>query len=513
MPKRKASALKNQNQDLQPSLLHTLPRPSEPDQQPAWAAKVRERLALLEAHLRRLQGEKQSLLSLLYDAPEELNQDIWGGENGDGAGVCSAPGAQMDTLWHAAQGCPSDMLSSLDGTSVHPALTAQEPRLPDIGTGTAEAGRVSLDTSPDLAGKASAPEVAVVESMEVARERSERHIEAPVAPELSAPEEPELPAEPCRSPSVASMASTILLSSSDEAAPQQCPQAEALPDAPEAPHLRRWSRGLLSPSGEMGKVSTSPSHPPGDRPSMGLRERLQRRNSVPNDLCQDDLLAPLRGGPSQQATAREVPNAAAAPSTPCAEGAPSALSASGATNSPTGTRGPSADKEAGLRPEELTEEELKTWMLFFGLKPTASRDFMIRRIHEIVDYLDGGTAFLRSICEAPTPARKARAPASQKSPRPKGSPRPKASPKASQSQQSPKRTLTDRRLEMAVEAIRKDKDLYEALLAFEHLDIGEVKRRIVAITPELRSLGEQRLRSYLDSQGFAIGNAPIANAQ
>ena len=56
---------------------------------------------------------------------------------------------------------------------------------------------------------------------------------------------------------------------------------------------------------------------------------------------------------------------------------------------------------------------------------------------------------------------------------------------------------------MVADAIRKDKDLYAKLLTFEPLEVREVKRRIVEITPELRSLGEQRLRKYLGEQGFA----------
>ena len=62
-------------------------------------------------------------------------------------------------------------------------------------------------------------------------------------------------------------------------------------------------------------------------------------------------------------------------------------------------------KEETLKPELLTDEELGEWMRFFGLKTSSSRDFMLRRLNDIVDYLDGGTAFLHSIRETPTPHR------------------------------------------------------------------------------------------------------------
>ena len=66
---------------------------------------------------------------------------------------------------------------------------------------------------------------------------------------------------------------------------------------------------------------------------------------------------------------------------------------------------PSLNSES-LQPESLTDEELGSFMQFFGLKPSGSRQFMIRRLHDIVDYIDGGTAWLQSIREAPTPQAK-----------------------------------------------------------------------------------------------------------
>eukprot|EP00435_Cladocopium_sp_Y103_P018642 s2430_g4.t1 len=176
-----------------------------------------------------------------------------------------------------------------------------------------------------------------------------------------------------------------------------------------------------------------------------------------------------------------------------------------------------------LQPESLTDEELGSWMQFFGLKPSGSRQFMIRRLHDILDYIDGGIAWLQSIREAPTPQKASKATKrkksleqGEKSPKTsrleKSSPKAKAKPKAT----SPKATSPaldassvspdakyEKKLDLVADAIRKDKDLYAKLLTFEPLEVREVKRRIVEIAPELRSLGEQRLRKYLDEQGFA----------
>eukprot|EP00438_Fugacium_kawagutii_P025140 Skav208294 [mRNA] locus=scaffold897:103354:114294:+ [translate_table: standard] len=177
-----------------------------------------------------------------------------------------------------------------------------------------------------------------------------------------------------------------------------------------------------------------------------------------------------------------------------------------------------------LQPESMTDEELKDWMLHFGLKPSSSREFMIRRLHDIVDYLEGGFAWLQSIREAPTPAKaKRKVPKDAEkskngtetpkatSPKAKvkkvnSSPKARSKPKAA----SPKAPASvspedkhERRLDLVADAIRKDKDLWEKLLIYQQVDVQEVKRRIVAIYPELRSLGEQRLRKFLVDSGFA----------
>lgn len=141
---------------------------------------------------------------------------------------------------------------------------------------------------------------------------------------------------------------------------------------------------------------------------------------------------------------------------------------------------------------------------------------MIRRLHDIVDYLDGGTAFLHSIREAPTPHKPKRA-RKEKTEKDKTKPETPKTPKkakaakaetprsvqSASSAVSPPISPEEKKFELIAEAIRKDKELYESLLTFQPLEVSEVKRRIVAVAPELRSLGEQRLRKYLDSQGFA----------
>ena len=188
---------------------------------------------------------------------------------------------------------------------------------------------------------------------------------------------------------------------------------------------------------------------------------------------------------------------------------------------------PSVPSASQLQPESLSDEELSNWMQFFGLKPSSSREFMIRKLHDIVDYMDGGTAWLQSICETPTPARTSRTKIrkqheksetkSPKTPSKKASPKPKAkdrnakAPEIAASMATSPSTANsvspdekyEKKLQLAADAIREDKDLYAKLLTFEPLEVREVKRRIVQMKPELRTLGEQRLRKLLDEQGFA----------
>lgn len=124
MPKRKA-ARKDGLLDIQPSLLGSLPRPSDPEQSSVWTAKVRERLGELQGAICKLESERQVLLSLLNDASNDIT------EVSDAAGsrckVCPVgegpPPASTDALWNAAQGFPSDVLvNNINKTSIHPAL-------------------------------------------------------------------------------------------------------------------------------------------------------------------------------------------------------------------------------------------------------------------------------------------------------------------------------------------------------------------------------------------------------
>lgn len=123
MPKRKA-ARKDGLLDFQPSLLVSVPRPSDPEQSSVWTANVRERLAGLQGAICKLESEKQVLLSLLNDASNDIT------EVSDAVGsrceVCplgEGPPASTDALWNAAQGFPSDVLvTNINKTSIHPAL-------------------------------------------------------------------------------------------------------------------------------------------------------------------------------------------------------------------------------------------------------------------------------------------------------------------------------------------------------------------------------------------------------
>mmetsp|Transcript_71157 Transcript_71157/g.206410 ORF Transcript_71157/g.206410 Transcript_71157/m.206410 type:complete len:113 (-) Transcript_71157:39-377(-) len=63
---------------------------------------------------------------------------------------------------------------------------------------------------------------------------------------------------------------------------------------------------------------------------------------------------------------------------------------------------------------------------------------------------------------------------------------------------------------MAIRAIRADTELYERLLLFEPVDIGELRQRLVAASPDLQALGDHRLRHFLDSQGFLFSSSSSA---
>ncbi|CAE8639307.1 unnamed protein product, partial [Polarella glacialis] len=194
--------------------------------------------------------------------------------------------------------------------------------------------------------------------------------------------------------------------------------------------------------------------------------------------------------------------------------------------------------ELRLVPQSCSDEQLKVWMSFFGMKPTSSREFMVKRLLEIDTYLNGEQP--KSADNALQPelsADLARSAASPQAPRQRGRPKKRArppegeesrlevenratSPNAALVARSPKsspRACPDRAAkaaakaaeleQMVAEVIRSDTELYERLLLFEPVEIGELRDRLAAIRPELRSLGEQKLRKFLDSQGLIFANA------
>ena len=60
--------------------------------------------------------------------------------------------------------------------------------------------------------------------------------------------------------------------------------------------------------------------------------------------------------------------------------------------------------------------------------------------------------------------------------------------------------------QLVAAVIRGNRELYEQLLLFEPIEIGELRERLIAVKPELRGIGEQRLRRFLDSQGLTFAN-------
>ena len=59
-----------------PAMLVTIPCPSDVARLPAWAAKVRRRLNVVEAQLCRLGREKQSMLGQLHLASTEVIDEV-----------------------------------------------------------------------------------------------------------------------------------------------------------------------------------------------------------------------------------------------------------------------------------------------------------------------------------------------------------------------------------------------------------------------------------------------------
>ena len=243
MPKRKA-ARNDKDVDIQPSLLHTLPRPTEPDQLCVWTANVRERLAVLQSSICKLESEKQVLLSLLSDASDDVIREVFADVASSEVCPRSNSTASTETLWNAAQGCPSDLLAnSINGSSIHPALTSKSltepPKQSDAKNQMSQAdipSRASRASFVSEAGQEMDGPVAVsLENLENAllfakdvslQLETGLQLDGIQSEGATHPTNPTLPADPKgdidrprihpRSPS---MASTILLSSEDEGGP------------------------------------------------------------------------------------------------------------------------------------------------------------------------------------------------------------------------------------------------------------------------------------------------------
>ena len=244
MPKRKAA--RNDNAvNIQPSLLHTLPRPTEPDQLCVWTANVRERLAVLQGSICKLESEKQVLLSLLSDASDDVIKEVFGDVASE---LCprSSLTASTETLWNAAQGCPTDLLAnSISGSSIHPALTSKSltepPKQSDAKSQMSQADNTSRVSWASRASFVSEAGQEMDGSVAVSLENdlpSAKDASLQPAPGLQLdgiqseapthPTNPMHPADPGSGdidrpkihPPSPSMASTILLSSEDEGGKQ-----------------------------------------------------------------------------------------------------------------------------------------------------------------------------------------------------------------------------------------------------------------------------------------------------
>mmetsp|Transcript_38596 Transcript_38596/g.70186 ORF Transcript_38596/g.70186 Transcript_38596/m.70186 type:complete len:349 (+) Transcript_38596:74-1120(+) len=129
-------------------------------------------------------------------------------------------------------------------------------------------------------------------------------------------------------------------------------------------------------------------------------------------------------------------------------------------------------------PGTMGMEELQHWMDFFGMKPSRNQGFMVQRLNEVDAFLKGASG--KSLARAPSDG-VARSP--------------------------PKRRVTEKGddlVQLLLEAIRADTDLYERMLMYEPIEVAEVKKRLANFRPDLAGLGEQRLRAFLDAQGVLL---------
>lgn len=128
---------------LQPSLLQSLGRPGDAKELPAWAARIRERLQVVEKQLRRLEDEKQMLLDRLIDAPVGIANAVlapesptaaWEHQGSSGAMPSREEvlDAEFQSLWTASASCGTrDLLrrwqDGHSGANLHPRLTTEAP--------------------------------------------------------------------------------------------------------------------------------------------------------------------------------------------------------------------------------------------------------------------------------------------------------------------------------------------------------------------------------------------------
>lgn len=526
---------------MQPSLLACMSRPADVQQTPVWAAKVRERLFFLESSIRRLEREKQVLLTELAGLPEEVIQTVLAGSRtslGDsGHSQKQRPerrASNTATLWESTKGHPTSFLrSGCDGAAIHPALIDQaedqqvkekscadpsacsrERRASVVATPSPVRAR-SLTGQPEnaplrcspLSTKCEDPLVENMPSKDAAQADPEASVSAAAA---SRPQEEE-------SPDARSTASTVLVSSDEEA-----------PLSPLKQRRLHNPEMLPSPPGELG-MSLSQAlaaqldaemDPPLLATHRGLLERVRHRRSsealqasglenladeMATDALPDEDGSNNRGAVGSRDPGEIRPPPAAPGLHACHEGSHSGSGTAQASGTARSSRRGAAARR--LVPEQLSTDDLKTWFIFFGMKPVQSRDFMINRLREIDRQLHG---------EPPEPS--ASVPAARGRPRKQVERTPSAlsSPKAPNSEVKPPTAQSPRtskraataaakaaELElMAVETIRRDTELYERLLLFEPVPISELRERMVALQPELRALGEQRLRKLLDREGL-----------
>jgi len=163
--------------------------------------------------------------------------------------------------------------------------------------------------------------------------------------------------------------------------------------------------------------------------------------------------------------------------------------AASATESMPESRARKVGADTQWSPKAMTMEELQHWMTFFGLKPAKSTGYMVRCLTEIDDFLKGSSGKRKQ------PASDEAAPANNRAKRPCRPAEPKGLPKRPKEQ-------GDALVELLVEAIKADTNLYERLLLYEPVEVGEVRKSLANFRPDLAGLGESRLRAVLDAQGI-----------